>query len=52
LSFNDSVNTLDGFIDEFLYFESVEEVKIKFFWGFEVVKKTVEEDECGCGLGG
>jgi hypothetical protein len=52
LSFNDSVNALDGFIHEFLYFEGIEEVKIKFFWRFEVVKKTVEKDEGGCGLGG
>jgi hypothetical protein len=52
LSFNDSVNTLDGFIDEFLYFEGIEEVKVKLFGGFEVVKETVEEDEGSCGLWG
>ena len=52
MSLDDGVNALDGFIDEFLYFEGIEEVKVKLFGRFEVVKETVEEDKGGCGLGG
>jgi hypothetical protein len=52
LSLDDGVNALDGFIDEFLYFEGIEEVKVKLFGRFEVVKETVEEDKGSCGLGG
>jgi hypothetical protein len=41
LGFYNSVYTLDGLIDKFLYFECVEEVQIEFFGGLEVIKQAI-----------
>jgi hypothetical protein len=42
LGLDNGVYTLDGFIDEFLYFKSVKEVQVKFFRRFEVIKQAIQ----------